>query len=313
MTFTEGSLKGLRVFESLQRNAKAFIERIEKTELTGKDLDPILSDFKLTLVKNDVAFVVADEICERLRGRLVGTRAGRFENRSDLVKKVLRETLLEMLRCGEDKQILALVEEKVARGETSIFVFVGVNGTGKTTTLAKFAHLLLRRGYSVVLACADTYRAGAIEQLQEHARRLGVRLIKRPYGSDAASVAYDAVGHAETRGINTVLIDTAGRMGTNKNLMDEMAKIVRVVNPDFVIFVADALTGNDVVEQAKEFDKSVGIDASILTKVDADAKGGAAVSITYLTSKPIAFLGVGQDYGDLYEFDPDVFVNQILG
>jgi fused signal recognition particle receptor len=313
MIFTERSPKGLRVFESLQRNARALVERIEKTELNSEDLDLILSDFKLTLVRNDVALVVADEICERLKKGLVGTRVGRFSDKSSLVENVLRETLVEILRSTEEKQILPLVSEKAAKGETSVFVFVGVNGTGKTTTLAKFAHLLLEKGYSVVLACADTYRAGAIEQLQEHARRLGVRLIKRPYGSDAASVAYDAVSHAETRGINTVLIDTAGRMETNKNLMDEMAKIVRVVNPDFVIFVADALTGNDVVEQAREFDKSVGIDASILTKVDADAKGGAAVSITYLTSKPIAFLGVGQDYGDLYEFNPEVFVDQILG
>lgn len=300
------------MFESLRKNARVLIEKIKNVELTDADLDPILSDFNLALVKNDVALVVAEEICEGLKKRLVGTNAGRLAAKDELVRRILRETLLDLLKTG-DKQLLPLIDAKMARGEPAVVVFVGVNGTGKTTTLAKLAHLLMNRGYSVVLACADTYRAGAIEQLGEHAHRLGIRLIKRPYGSDAASVAYDAIAHAEAKGINVVLIDTAGRMETNRNLMDEMQKIVRVARPDFTILVADALTGNDMVEQAKEFDKSVGIDASILTKVDADAKGGAAVSITHLTGKPIAFIGVGQGYEDLKEFNPEAFVEQILG
>jgi len=299
------------LFESLRKNARSLIEKIRNIELSDEDLDPILSDFRLALVKSDVALVVAEEICEGLKKRLVGTRADRFGEKDELVKGILRETLLDLLKTG-DRQLLPLIKAKVARGEPTVVVFVGVNGTGKTTTLAKLAHFLMKKGYSVVLACADTYRAGAIEQLGEHARRLGVRLIKRPYGSDAASVAYDAITHAESKGINVVLIDTAGRMETNKNLMDEMQKIVRVVRPDFTVLVADALTGNDMVEQAMEFDKSVRIDASILTKVDADAKGGAAVSITYLTGKPIAFIGIGQGYGDLKAFNPKVFVEQIL-
>ncbi len=299
------------MFESLRKNARSLIEKIRNIELSDEDLDPILSDFRLALVKSDVALVVAEEICEGLKKRLVGTRADRFGEKDELVKGILRETLLDLLKTG-DRQLLPLIKAKVARGEPTVVVFVGVNGTGKTTTLAKLAHFLMKKGYSVVLACADTYRAGAIEQLGEHARRLGVRLIKRPYGSDAASVAYDAITHAESKGINVVLIDTAGRMETNKNLMDEMQKIVRVVRPDFTVLVADALTGNDMVEQAMEFDKSVRIDASILTKVDADAKGGAAVSITYLTGKPIAFIGIGQGYGDLKAFNPKVFVEQIL-
>lgn len=299
------------MFESLRNNARALIEKIKNVELSAEDLDPILSDFKLALVKNDVALIVAEEICEGLKKRLVGTHTDRFGAKDDLVRAVLRETMLDLLKTG-DKQLLPLIEAKAARGEPTVVVFVGVNGTGKTTTLAKLAYLLMNRGYSVVLACADTYRAGAIEQLGEHARRLGTRLIRRPYGSDAASVAYDAITHAEAKGINVVLIDTAGRMETNRNLMDEMQKIARVARPDFTILVVDALTGNDVVEQAKEFDKSVGIDASILTKVDADAKGGAAVSITYLTGKPIAFIGVGQGYEDLKEFNPEVFVEQML-
>lgn len=301
------------MFESLRKNARDLVEKIKKTELSEQDLAPILTEFNFTLISNDVALVVADEICERLRENLVGTRASRFRDKGEVVRGALRETLLEILKSGKDLRILPLIKEKMSKGKPSVLVFVGVNGTGKTTTLAKLAHLLLKQGYSVVLACADTYRAGAIEQLGEHARRLGVRMIQRPYGADAASVAYDAICHAEAKGINVVLVDTAGRMETNKNLMDEMKKIVRVVKPDSVIFVADALTGNDVVEQATEFDKSVGIDASILTKIDADAKGGAAVSISYITGKPIAFLGTGQGYDDLEEFDPEAFVDQIVG
>jgi len=301
------------MFESLKENMRALVDNIEKAELRDEDLSNILDDLKLVLVGNDVALLVADEICERLRERLVGTRAGRFEDKRVLVRNALRDTLLDILEPPEEIQLLEAVEERIAQGETVIFVFVGINGTGKTTTIAKLAHLLMKKGYSVVLACADTYRPGAIEQLEEHARRLGVRLIKRPYGSDAASVAYDAVSHAEARGINVVLVDTAGRMETNKNLMDEMEKIMRVVEPDFVIFVADALAGNDVVDQAREFDKTVGIDASIIAKADADVKGGAAVSITYLTRKPILFLGVGQGYDDLESFSPEIFVDRIIG
>jgi fused signal recognition particle receptor len=191
-------------------------------------------------------------------------------------------------------------------------VFVGVNGSGKTTTIAKVARLLQKSGFSVVLACGDTYRAGSIEQLEEHAHRLNVPLVKQGYGADAAAVAYDGVNYARVRGINAVLVDTAGRMQTNKNLMDEMRKIVTVVKPDLVVFVGDALTGNDAVEQAREFDRFVHIDASILAKADADAKGGSAVSIAHVTRKPVIYLGVGQGYDDLVPFDPDVLINQLF-
>ncbi|MDI6846783.1 MAG: signal recognition particle-docking protein FtsY, partial [Candidatus Bathyarchaeia archaeon] len=197
-------------------------------------------------------------------------------------------------------------------GEPFVIVFVGINGTGKTTTIAKVARFLTKKGYSVVLACSDTYRAGSIEQLEEHAKRLGIRMIKHKYGADPAAVAYDTINHAKTRGINVVLIDTAGRMQTNRNLMNELAKIKRVVNPDLTILTVDSLTGNDAVMQAEEFHKSVGIDATILTKVDADVKGGSALSVTYVTKKPILFIGTGQKYENLEEFDPEKFVQMIL-
>jgi fused signal recognition particle receptor len=189
---------------------------------------------------------------------------------------------------------------------------VGINGTGKTTTIAKIAKFLGDKGCSVVLAGSDTYRAGSIEQLEEHARRLSLRMIKHSYGADPAAVAFDAISHAKAHGINVVLIDTAGRMQTNQNLMKELAKVKRVVSPDLTVLTLDSLIGNDAVMQAEEFHRSIGIDATILTKVDADVKGGSALSVTYVTQKPILFIGVGQTYKDLELFNPEKFVNMVL-
>ena len=242
----------------------------------------------------------------------MGIKVKRLEDRKKIVEKTLREVLLNTLTISGEKDFLEMVEKKRKMKEPCVIVFVGINGSGKTTTIAKITQLLMKHGYSVVLACSDTYRAGSIEQLEEHAKRLSVRMIKHQYGSDAAAVAFDAVSYAKTRGINAVLIDTAGRMQTDLNLMKEMEKIVRVVNPDLVLFVGDALTGNDAVMQAQEFDKFVDIDASILTKVDADAKGGAAISITHVTKKPIILLGTGQRYEDIEPFEPEFLVKRIL-
>jgi len=280
--------------------------------LTAEGLRTILWDFKLTLIENDVAVSVADHICEEIEKQLSGVKVKRLQDRRKVVEETLRGVLLETLTVGGVRDLLATVEEKRKGKEPCIIVFVGINGSGKTTTIAKVAKLLLTHGYSVVLACSDTYRAGAIEQLEEHAKRLGVHMIRHQYGSDAAAVAFDAVQYAKTRGINAVLIDTAGRMQTNLNLMKEMEKIVRVVNPDLVLFIGDALTGNDAVTQAQEFDKFVHISGSILTKVDADAKGGAAISITHVTKKPIVLLGMGQKYEDLETFKPENLINKIL-
>ena len=208
--------------------------------------------------------------------------------------------------------LLRAIEEKRKKNEPFTIVFVGINGTGKTTTIAKVARFLNKKGYSVVLACSDTYRAGSIEQLEEHAKRLGVRMIKHKYGADPAAVAYDTISHAKAHGIDVALIDTAGRMQTNRNLMNELEKIKRIVNPDLTILTVDSLTGNDAVMQAEEFHKSVGVDATILTKVDADVKGGSALSVTYVTQKPILFIGTGQAYEDLEEFNPEKFVQMIM-
>ena len=213
---------------------------------------------------------------------------------------------------GKGIDLLRLIDESKMKGEPFSIMFVGINGTGKTTTIAKVAHLLKKHGYSIVLASGDTYRAGAIEQLEEHGRRLGLRVIRHKYGSDAAAVGFDAVEHAKAQGIDVVLIDTAGRMQTNRNLMDELQKVKRVVQPKLTIMILDSLIGNDATEQAMTFNQQVGFDAAILTKVDTDAKGGSSLSVSYLTEKPVLYVGVGQEYDDLQPFNADWFAEKLL-
>jgi len=300
------------MFEGLRSSLSKLKNIVTKSELNEEALDPILWDFKMTLLANDVGLDVAEEICEDVKKQLLGTEIGRTEDKRKVVDTALRDALYKVLRTETKVDLLSLASEKRARREPLIIVFLGVNGTGKTTTIGKVAHLLMSKGFSIVLAAADTYRAGSIEQLEGHAKRLGVRLIHHKYGSDAAAVAFDAINHARTHGLNAVLIDTAGRMQTNRNLMDEMQKIVRVAKPDLVIFVGDALTGNDAIAQAEQFSKLVRVDASILTKVDADAKGGAAISVSYVTRRPTIYLGVGQTYDDLVPFEPEYLIKKIL-
>jgi len=300
------------MFEKLKSGLKGLVNKVTTTELKAENLHPVLSEFKLNLAENDVAFPVAEQICDKLEKRLNGVQVKRLEDRRKIVEKNLREVLLETMLTNNKTDFLEAIEEKRKKNEPFAIVFVGINGTGKTTTIAKVANFLNKKGYSVVLACSDTYRAGSIEQLEEHAKRLGIRMIKHKYGADPAAVAYDTINHAKAHGINVVLIDTAGRIQTNRNLMNELAKIKRIVNPDLTLLTVDSLTGNDAVMQAEEFHKTVGVDATILTKVDADIKGGSALSVTYVTRKPILFIGTGQRYEDLEEFNPENFIQMIL-
>lgn len=300
------------MFEKLRNGLSGLVEKISTTELKAEKLRPILSNFKLNLIENDVAVEVADHVCKELEKRLDGVQIKRLEDRKEIVRKNLHEILLSILTSDKMISLLEQVKEKRNANEPYVIVFVGINGTGKTTSIAKVANLLMKKGHSVILACSDTYRAGSIEQLEEHAKRLGVRMIKHRYGADPAAVAYDAIAHAKAHGTSAVLIDTAGRIQTNKNLMNELGKIKRIIDPDLTILTVDALTGNDAIMQAEEFHKSIGIDGTILTKVDADVNGGAALSVTYVTGKPIVFIGIGQEYEDLEEFNPERFTQMIL-
>ncbi|MGD8505420.1 MAG: signal recognition particle-docking protein FtsY [Candidatus Bathyarchaeota archaeon] len=300
------------MFKKLKDGLSGLVSKVATTELKAEKLHPLLQDFKISLVENDVAVSVADHVCDQMEKRLDGVQVKRLEDKQEIVKKNLREVMLEILTANEKIDLLELIEKKKRTKEPLVIVFVGINGTGKTTSIAKVAKLLKKNGYSVVLACSDTYRAGSIEQLEEHAERLSLRMIKHTYGADPAAVAYDAINHAKAHGINAALIDTAGRIQTDRNLMNELAKIKRVINPDLTVLTVDSLTGNDAVMQAEEFHQRIGIDATILTKVDADVKGGSALSVTYVTKKPIMFIGTGQRYDDIEEFEPEQFTQMIL-
>lgn len=300
------------MFEKFKAQINDLLDKITKTELKGKKLDEFIEEFKLTLLENDVAFSVAEEICKRLKNKIEGLTVPRIGDKKEPIKNVLKEILFEILTSNTSRSIINAIKAKKEIGEPTVLLFVGINGTGKTTTIAKLSNLLLKSGFSVVIACSDTYRSGSIEQLEEHAKRVGVKTIKHKYGADAAAVAFDAINYARAHGINVVLIDTAGRMQTNRNLLDEMKKIVRVTNPDMVILVVDALTGNDAVEQGRIFNEAIRIDGIILTKLDADAKGGSAISLSYIINKPILYLGTGQSYDDLIPFDPSFIVKNIL-
>lgn len=301
------------MFEKLKSGLEDFFDKISKTELNKKSIDSLIEDLKLILIQNDVAFTVAENICDQLREQLNALEVKRFSDHLTEAKTILRDILQKTLVDNGKENLFDIIRRKQEKKEPIIIVFIGINGTGKTTTIAKLAHLLIKKGFTTILACADTYRTGSIEQIEEHARRLGVKTIKHTYGSDAAAVAYDAINYAKAHGTDSVLIDTAGRMQTNRNLIDEMKKIIRIAKPDLTLLVIDALTGNDAAEQGASFSKAVSVDGIILTKLDADAKGGSAISVSNITGKQVLFMGVGQEYDDLLPFDPKFILNRILG
>lgn len=284
---------------------------VTKKTISEKDIDDILFELEMALLESDVALEVAEKIINSVKEDLVGKKIKRRSDVAEFTKNALKKAISEILGV-ETRDLKKMAENAKKSGQPLKIMFVGVNGTGKTTTIAKIATYFINEGYTPVIAAADTFRAGAIEQIGHHAENIGVKLIKHKKGADPAAVAYDAVEHAKAKGKEIVLIDTAGRMQTNVNLMDEMKKIQRVVKPDVIIYVGDSLTGNDAMEQAMKFNEAVGVDGIILTKADADAKGGAALSIGYVISKPILFLGVGQSYEDILEFKPEWMVDQLI-
>ena len=282
----------------------------EKT-IQEKHVEDILFELEMELLQGDVAMEVATDVVESVKENLVGKKIKRSNDITEYTYYALKDAVFDIINIP-GKSMTEMLEEKKAQGEPLVVMFVGINGTGKTTTIGKLANYYLKKGYTPVIAASDTFRAGAIEQVTHHADNVGVKIIKHQKGSDPAAVAFDAVEHARAQGKELVLIDTAGRMQTNTNLMDEMKKIKRVSKPDLVIFVGDAITGNDATEQARKFNEAIDIDGVILTKADADSKGGASLSIGYVIKKPIMFLGVGQGYDDIMEYDSEWMLNQLF-
>jgi fused signal recognition particle receptor len=280
-----------------------------KTVIDEDDLQAHLDELEFALLRSDVEMEVAQEVLDGVEENLVGQTRRRLSSTGNRVRDALREALYDVISVGQ----FDFDSYLEAADKPVVIVFTGVNGVGKTTTIAKLAHYLEQRGFSSVLANGDTYRAGANEQLQEHADALDKTVISHEKGSDPAAVLYDAVEYAEANGVDVVLGDTAGRLHTSEGLMDQLGKIDRVVEPDLTLFVDEAVAGQDAVNRAREFDEAAGTDGSVLTKADADPQGGAAISIAYVTGKPVLFLGTGQDYDDLERFDPEAVVDRLVG
>jgi fused signal recognition particle receptor len=276
--------------------------------LTDRDLEGPLGELEMALLESDVALPVAESIIETVKGDLTGQRKKFLRSTGDVAEDALRDAIAGIL-CANTLDFDDFVKN---REKPVVITFIGVNGTGKTTTIAKLGERLKEQGYGVVIAAGDTFRAGAIEQLEKHAERLGLKMVKHQQGSDPAAVIYDAVQFARNNKKDVVLADTAGRLHTNTNLMEQLKKISRVVKPDLVIFVDEAIAGNDAVERARLFNDAVPVSGSILTKADADSKGGAAISIAHITGKPILFMGVGQEYKDLKKFEPEWFIDRLF-
>ena len=293
--------------------ARKSIEQVVKTEkraapkISDEKLDDLLWDLEVGLLESDVAYNVIESIKKDIKEELKYASLERGKI-GEVVENVLKNAIGNVLMSNE-LDFNKFVEESK---KPVVIMFIGVNGSGKTLSIAKIATMLKKQGKSSVMAAGDTFRAGAIEQLSIHADKVGVKIIKHGAGADPAAVAYDAIDHAKAKHKDVVLLDTAGRVQTNINLMDEMAKIKRVAKPDLIIFVGDALSGNDAVEQAKRFNEIVGIDGVILTKVDTDAKGGSALSVAYTIGKPLLFVGIGQGYEDQIPFDPQWMIDNIF-
>ncbi|TQQ81767.1 signal recognition particle-docking protein FtsY [Halonotius roseus] len=280
-----------------------------KVIIEEDDLEDPLWELEMALLESDVEMSVAEQILDTVEETMIGETRKQVETTGELVERALHDALVDVISVGQFD-----FDERIAEADKPItIVFTGVNGVGKTTSIAKLSEYLADRGYSSVMANGDTYRAGANEQLQQHAENLDRKIITHEQGGDPAAVIYDGVEYAEANDVDVVLGDTAGRLHTSDDLMSQLEKIDRVVDPDMTLFVDEAVAGQDAVMRAQEFNDAAAIDGTILTKADVDASGGAAISIAYVTGKPILFLGTGQGYDHIEPFEPEELVDQLLG
>jgi len=309
----EKPVEKIKLEKPMEKEAGIFKKlgsRIKKIKISEKEFEIYSEELKMLLLENNVAFEVTEKIIQKLEEKIIGKEFLKKEIEGeirDVLKEIIEGVLIEPF------DIVKKIREKISdqSKEPYVILFAGINGTGKTTTIAKIADFLKKQNISCVLAAADTFRAASIEQIQKHGEKLGIKVISQDYGSDPAAVAFDSVKYAKKNFINCVLIDTAGRMHTSKNLLKEIEKIVRVCKPDTKILVSESITGNDSIEQAKSFDWAIGIDGIILTKADVDERGGTALSLGYVTKKPILFLGTGQDMDDIEVFNKKKFVKEL--
>ncbi|MEM5777015.1 MAG: signal recognition particle-docking protein FtsY [Candidatus Aenigmatarchaeota archaeon] len=290
--------------------AEKIIKKITEVEITEKTLEDVFNEMELELLQADVAVEVIEKIKTDMKRNLVGKNIKKSHLEKE-IRESLRKILYDAINIP-NINLEEIVKNANKNGRPALLVFLGFNGAGKTTTLAKVAYWFLTKKYSCVLAAGDSFRAASIEQLEEHANKLKVNVIKHQYGADPAAVIFDAVRHAQAKNIDIVLADTAGRAHTNKNLMDQLEKIMRVNKPDLKILVLDSMTGNDIINQCRMFDQAVGVDGIILTKNDVSNKGGSIISAAYVLKKPILFLGSGQEYKDLDEFNPKKIVESLI-
>ncbi len=289
---------------------KKVTSKISKIKISEKEFEVYSEELEMLLLENNVALEVAEKMIKELKQRIIGKELLKKEVESEITdcfKEIIEEILIDPF------DVIEKVKEKISdqAKEPYVILFCGINGTGKTTTIAKIARFLKEKKLSCVFAAADTFRAASIEQIKKHGERLGIKVISQEYGTDPAAVGFDAIKYAKKNFIDCVLIDTAGRMHTSKNLLSEIEKISKVCKPDLKIFVGESITGNDVIEQVKSFDWAIGIDGIVLTKADIDEKGGTALSVGYITKKPILYLGTGQEYNKIIVFDKKKFIKDL--
>ena len=282
---------------------------VEK-QISEKELDIVIENLKIDLLESEIPFNLVEKISENIKKHMIDRKFSRSDEFKEIIKNEFTKSIVEIFDKVEDVDLINLI--KTNKDNPFKILIVGINGSGKTTTVAKIGYLLKENNISSVIVAGDTFRSGAIEQIKEHADRLNLKLISQEYGSDPAAVARDGVEYSKTHNIDAVIIDTSGRVQTDNNLMQEVLKINNVINPDFTIFIGDSLAGNDLVSQEQEFFKFTKFNGSILTKVDADVKGGAILSILSESSKPIIYIGTGQEYKDLEKFNEERFLSGLF-
>jgi len=288
-----------------------FVKAVFEKKLTEEDMEPILNELETGLIEADVALEVAEKIKNDLKTDLVGREIKRGKEK-EIVLESLKQSLLGILSVPRI-DLEEVIRKSKSENRPALFLFFGINGVGKSLNLSKMAKYLKEKGHQPILAAGDTFRAAGDEQLEIYANRIDVPVVRQQRGADSCAVIFDARKSAEAKGCDVVLGDTSGRMHTKKDLLDELAKIVKVNKPDLKILVLDSLSGSDVVQQFEFFDKSVGIDGVIFSKIDVNEKGGNILSICYNFKRPVLFLGTGQEFQDMMEFVPEKFVNTLVG